>query len=101
MVKGKKIPAHLSESYINQINVLKALCGGTPPANRPRTLEITEIAEMSGLSDEKEAQRYLYILEGHKLVSPSPPGDFTSRAWHVTEEGIKAFKIISDGSAAA
>lgn len=58
-------------------------------------MEIAEIAEVSGLNDEKEAQRYLYILEGHKLVSPFPPGDFTSKCWQITDEGIKTFKMIS------
>ena len=95
---NKKSLRHLSESYISQIHVLRAICtasNGGAAAARPRTLDIGEVAELSGLKDEKETLRFLYILEGHKLVTPFPPGDFTSKAWQVTDEGLKAWKTIS------
>lgn len=101
--KGKKNTRHLNETYVHQINVLRALVEHSSKdaqilrelASRPRTFDISEIAQLSGLRDEKETQRYLYILEGHKLVSPFPAGDFTSKNWHVTEDGMKAYKSIS------
>jgi hypothetical protein len=103
----KKSIRQLSESYINQINVLKAMCTGgrggetsgaqDPTAGVPcaRTLDVEQVAELSGLGDEKEALRFLYILEGHKLVSPFPKGDFTSKTWQVTDEGLKVWASIS------
>ena len=56
---------------------------------------INEISELSGVNDEKEVQRYLFILEGQKLVAPYPAGDFTSRTWHITKRGMKAMKTIT------
>lgn len=87
----------LSESHVNQINVLRALYQTQIEAidGNTRHYHIHEIAQMSGLRDEKETQRYLFILEGQKLVSPSPEGDFTSRVWHITRQGMKAVKVIT------
>lgn len=87
-------PKRLSESHLNQINVLKVLSCDT--SDGPRHYHLHEIAEMSGLRDEKETQRYLFILEGQKLVAPCPKGDFTSRVWHITDEGIGAMRSISE-----
>lgn len=88
---------NLSEAYINQINVLKTF---TPDQRSQGQLEIDEIAERSGLEDEKEVLRYLYILEGQKLVTPQPVGDFTSKTWTITIDGIKVLKTISSAVAA-
>lgn len=93
MTKDTKNFKALSDAYLNQINILKALyrpAGG----DQPRQFDIPTIAELSGVNDEKEIQRYLYILEGHKLVAPHPPGDFTSKFWHITEDGMRAMKVI-------
>ena len=65
------------------------------PQSQISLLEISEIAEKSGLSDEREVQRYLLILEGQKLVSPFPEGDFTSSRWYITTEGIRAIRTIT------
>lgn len=118
--ENKKSIRQLSESYINQINVLRAMCtgsagktgdsssagvtssGGSSSGDstshstpRVRTLDVDQVAELSGLGDDKEALRFLYILEGHKLVSPFPKGDFTSKTWQITEEGLKVWASIS------
>ena len=82
----KKIP----ESFMHQIAVLRALLKGQ--ANGAQSMDIDLIADASGLSDDKETLRYLYILEGQKLVSPFPGGDFTSRNWQITPEGARALK---------
>ena len=91
--KTPTTPKRLSPSHMNQINVLKVLSTDTQD-NGPRHYHIHEIADLSGLKDEKETQRYLFILEGQKLVSPCPKGDFTSRVWHITQEGMWAMKNI-------
>ena len=82
----KKIP----ESFLHQIAVLRALVRGQ--ANGAVSMDIDLIAESSKLVDDKETLRYLYILEGQKLVSPFPGGDFTSRNWQITVEGARALK---------
>lgn len=102
------VERRLSDSHSHQINVLKTLSGSSlirrseaaiiavrgAVAEPPRHFDINEIAEMSGLKDEKEVQRYLFILEGQKLVAPFPEGDFTSKTWHITKNGVKALKTI-------
>ena len=87
----------LSESHKYQIQVLRSLCAEEQQKrlNAARQYELSEIAVMSGLDDEKEVQRYLLILEGQKLVSPFPEGDFTSRRWQITTAGLKAMKRIN------
>ena len=89
-----KNPRRLSSSHLHQINVLKVLSTDQQD-NGPRHYHIHEIADLSGLKDEKETQRYLFILEGQKLVAPCPKGDFTSRVWHITQEGMYAMKSIT------
>lgn len=88
----------LNQSHINQINVLKVLSSELQDAG-PRLYHLHEIADLSGLKDEKETQRYLFILEGQKLVCPSPKGDFTSRVWHITTEGMSTVNTIRQTAA--
>jgi hypothetical protein len=86
----------LSPSSVSQIQILNALANGTTGgASEARRLEINEIAERSGLRDEKETQRFLFILEGQKLVSPFPEGDFTSKIWQITTQGVQTLRQIS------
>ncbi len=109
MSSEEKNKKGLTDSHRHQIAVLRAMSLSlnanlspvsvskviTPtPETEPKRYQIHEIAEMSGLRDEKETQRYLFILEGQKLVSPCPAGDFTSKTWHITKHGIKAIKTI-------
>jgi hypothetical protein len=84
----------LSPSSVSQIQILHALASSseTPEARR---FEITEIAQRSGLGDEKETQRFLFILEGQKLVTPFPEGDFTSKVWQITAQGVQTLRQIS------
>ena len=84
----------ISPSHLNQILVLKCMNLKEPGTAELRTFQIDEIAESSGLKDEKETQRYLFILEGQKLVTPQPEGDFTSKNWVITRNGVKALKTI-------
>lgn len=57
---------------------------------------ISEITERSGLEDDRDVQRSLYILEGQKLVAPLPEGDFTSKHWQLTDDGRKILPLIKD-----
>ena len=84
----------LSDTYKHQISILKALTT-TKGQAESRPILIDEIAVSSGLKDERETQRFLYILEGQKLVAPHPAGDFTSRHWVITQDGIKALRSIA------
>jgi hypothetical protein len=86
----------LSPSSVSQIQILNALApASTTGAPEPRKLDINEIAERSGLRDEKETQRFLFILEGQKLVTPFPEGDFTSKIWQITSQGVQTLRHIS------
>lgn len=88
-----------------QVAVLKALSSKavyTPaksPTKKPtivtKALKINEIAELSGIKDEKETTRYLFILEGQRMVSPQPEGDLTSRNWNITAIGLKTVEHLS------
>jgi hypothetical protein len=84
----------LSPSSVSQIQILHALASSAD-TSEPRRLEINEIAQRSGLVDEKETQRFLFILEGQKLVSPFPEGDFTSKIWQITSQGVQTLLQIS------
>jgi hypothetical protein len=96
--KGSSKPRKIvGEAYLNQITILRSLLAESGPS---RQYQINEIAERSGLRDEKEIQRYLYILEGQKLVSPFPEGDFTSKTWFITKDGMRALKTIEQAQAA-
>ncbi len=77
--------ARLPQAYQNQLNVLKIL---RRPNSTP--MDLNDITVQTGHADEREAQRVLYILEGHRLVTPLPPGDLTSRSWKITPEGLQA-----------
>jgi len=90
----------LSPSSMSQIQILSALAPKAPAVVEPRRLQINEIAEISGLRDEKETQRFLFILEGQKLVSPFPEGDFTSKTWQITNQGVQTLRQISSSAAA-
>ncbi|MEY4700161.1 MAG: hypothetical protein RL326_348 [Pseudomonadota bacterium] len=86
----------LSPSSVSQIQILNALAPVSAGAvAEPRRLDINEIAERSGLRDEKETQRFLFILEGQKLVTPFPEGDFTSKIWQITNQGVQTLRHIS------
>jgi hypothetical protein len=89
----------LNQSSMSQIQILNALADGVSATGEAKKFQIDEIAEQSGLFDEKEAQRFLFILEGQKLVSPFPQGDFTAKTWYITPEGLKALKYISNAAA--
>lgn len=91
---------HISPQAVSQIQVLMALSTAVTQKGEIKKLQINEIAELSGLKDEKEAQRYLFILEGQKLVSPFPAGDFTSKLWNITQQGLETLKHISHSVAA-
>jgi hypothetical protein len=80
----------ISESVLNQLQVLKALSADAKETKR--YIEINEITQLAGFSDEKETQRFLFILEGHKLVAPFPEGDLTSRKWCITPTGQSAIQ---------
>lgn len=95
MSKNSKNVKNLSEASLKQIIIMKALYAGNKTTLSKYERDINEIAEESGLNDEKETQRQLYILEGHKLVTPKPAGDFTSKLWALTDDGVKTFKQIS------
>ena len=85
----------INDAYVNQINVLRILSQNGIVDSEPRPFQINEIANLCGLNDERETQRYLFILEGQKLVAPFPAGDFTSRSWHITKHGLKTLRTIS------
>lgn len=91
----------LSDSYVQQINILRVLSRdsstATPTAGQ---CHINDIASRSGLNDERETQRCLYILEGQKLVTPLPPGDFTSKTWQITKDGLRALNTIARSATA-
>jgi hypothetical protein len=55
-------------------------------------VDVEHIAKHLALNDNKDLQRYLFILEGQKLVTPVPPGDLTSRFWAITEQGAIALR---------
>ena len=107
---AKKSPRSLNPNYYHQIQILRCLSAvlsnsgqansGQASSSQPRALSIVEITQMIGLEDEKETQRHLFILEGSKLVSPQPPGDFTSKVWQITREGMDAVKMINNSVAA-
>ena len=93
-----KVRRRISDSHNHQIAVLKAMADACDELEEPKQVQINDIAEVSGLKDEKETQRYLFILEGQKLVTPYPQGDFTSKVWSITKTGFRALKTIEGGS---
>lgn len=95
MEKGATISKKLTDSHIKQIRVLRAMSKDVT-VEKSKQYKIEEINAISGLNDEKETQRYLFILEGQKLVSPFPNGDFTSRTWYITKRGLEAVKLVAN-----
>ncbi len=93
-----KARRRVSDSHTSQISVLRALAGSVNGTEQVRAIPINEIAERSGLGDEKEVQRYLFILEGQKLVSPFPEGDFTSKNWTITRTGVRALRTVNSST---
>ena len=87
---GEKNKKKVPESFLHQLSILRALVKGQ--ATGQPSIDIDAIASLSTIKDDKETLRYLYILEGQKLVTPVPPGDFTSRNWQITPEGVRALK---------
>ena len=79
---------------IAQVQVLRKMCEGADSPHQARQYQIQELAAVLG-SDEREVQRSLYILEGHKYVAPYPAGDFTSKVWQATEGGLNAIRSMS------
>lgn len=87
----------LSPAFLHQVRILHALSpavGSESEAIRP--LRIEEVSALSGITDERETQRLLYVLEGQKLVSPIPERDLTSRTWQITTEGLKTLRGIQE-----
>lgn len=88
----------LSDSHFRQISVLRTMNLSDTKSQQnnkePKQYQINEIASLSGVADEKEVQRYLFILEGQKMVAPFPAGDFTSKTWHITKLGVRALRTI-------
>ena len=68
--------------------ILKAMCDSGAPTE-PKQHQVDEIVSRTGI-EEKDVVRSLYVLEGHKYVSPFPKGNFTSRIWQATEAGFQA-----------
>ena len=89
-VVGKKALAEEeNRRFLSQIIVLEAL--KEPSDKGTHQYSIDEIAHKIG-KNEADVQRSLYILEGHKYVSPFPEGDFTSKLWKITDHGQEALK---------
>ena len=61
------------------------------------TFEISEIGAGIGLNDNDEILRALYTLEGRSLVTPDPEGNFTSKNWKITDDGVKALNFLAEG----
>lgn len=85
------------DRFETQVSVLQYMVAQSPTDN-VRQFRISDIASQLN-RDEKDVQRSLYVLEGHKLVTPMPPGDFTSNSWCVTETGLSAVKSLNSTNA--
>lgn len=95
MSTARKITFPESNPMEQQLELLKCMSAEFESVGSvSRQFVITELARSIG-SDEKEVQRSLYILEGHKFVTPFPEGDFTSKTWQITETGMRALKHLS------
>ena len=79
---------------IPQLTILRKMSEGVKDPKNVRQYHIQELAAVLG-GDEGEAQRSLFILEGHKFVSPFPEGDFTSKTWQITEGGLQVANSIN------
>lgn len=94
MSENPKISRQLTPSQTRQITVLKTMSASVEKTS-VKQFHISEISSLSGICDEREVQRYLFILEGQKLVSPFPENDFTSSSWQITNQGLKAVELLS------
>jgi hypothetical protein len=90
---SSKVPSGINESVLSQLQILRALVNISGDSEgTTKHIDIDEISRSSRLSDSKETQRYLFILEGQKFVAPFPEGDLTSRRWCITASGRQAVK---------
>ena len=80
----------------SEFAVLSCLNSGIIAQESRLTIEITEISCTTGIKDNDEILRALYTLEGKNLVTPEPPGDFTSNHWQITEGGKQALRILDN-----
>ncbi len=85
----------LTDSHKKQIEILQVMAEHISGPGQVRQFEITELCSLSTIKDEKEMTRFLLILEGQKLVSPYPEGNFTSSRWILTKEGAKAIRVFT------
>ncbi len=83
------------DRIIPQIKILRKMSEGVDNVKNIKQYQIHELAAYLG-GDEGETQRSLYILEGHKFVTPHPAGDFTSKTWQITEGGLLAAKSLAN-----
>jgi len=81
----------------NEVRVLQHLQVRACEAGTVSPSHIAEISSLSGIKNNEEVQRALYILEGKSLVEPEPAGDLTSNHWKITSMGIKAYEILATG----
>ena len=92
---NSKRPKRLDPVFDKQIDILEILSKNSSNINL-KEYHIEEIVQMSGSLDEREIQRCLYVLEGQKLVAPMPPGDFTSKRWHITSDGLRVLSSFGN-----
>ncbi|RME57286.1 MAG: hypothetical protein D6780_08705 [Candidatus Dadabacteria bacterium] len=83
----------IDKSHLNQLKVLKAMFIASAPDFENSPVDISHIASLSGVNDEDDVQRCLFILEGQRLVCPYPKGNFTSKQWLLTKEGVKVVQL--------
>jgi len=81
----------------NEVKVLQLLKVKFSEGGELSPSHISEISSASGIKNNEEVQRALYILEGKSLVEPEPAGDLTSNHWKITNMGIKAYDFLSAG----
>jgi hypothetical protein len=85
----------LTDAHKRQIEILQVMAEHISVQGQSRQFEISELCTISTIKDEKEMTRFLLILEGQKLVSPYPEGNFTSSRWILTKEGSKAIRMFT------
>jgi len=93
-VKNVKKNTDNTNRLVPQLTILKKMSEGAVDAHSIRQFHIDELAAALG-GDEGETQRSLFILEGHKFVTPRPEGDFTSKTWQITEGGLQVAKSLA------
>ena len=78
----------------HELQVLQFLC--QRGVAEPNPSHITEISSSTGIRNNDEVRRALYILEGKTLVQPEPAGDLTSNVWKVTTLGARAVDLLNE-----